>query len=110
MSFNIWPESAHIHVQVELGQVLALYIAPRISVLFSEYSILTLRFLQLGGWLYGVGLEKGCVGGVFWALAGMAIACCVASTFVREGDGHEIRLEGDDEAEEEAERANRALR
>jgi MFS family permease len=63
----------------------------------------------LGGWLYGLGLEHGCVGAVFWALAGMAGLCCVASTFVREGDGHEIRLEGDDEAEEEAERANRGL-
>ena len=62
----------------------------------------------LGGWLYGLGLEKGCVGAVFWALAGIATLCCVASNFVREGDGHEIRLEGDDEAEEEAERANRA--
>jgi len=28
---------------------------------------------------------------------------------VKEGDGHEIRLEGDDEAEEEAEEANRQL-
>jgi hypothetical protein len=46
---------------------------------------------------------------VKWALAVMAGICCIASTFVREGDGHEIRLEGDDEAEEEAERANRSL-
>lgn len=63
----------------------------------------------LGGWLYGVGLEKGCVGAVFWGLAGMAGITCLASNFVREGDGHEIRLDGDDEAEEEAERANREL-
>jgi hypothetical protein len=39
----------------------------------------------------------------------MAGITCLASNFVREGDGHEIRLEGDDEAEEEAERANREL-
>lgn len=39
----------------------------------------------------------------------MAGLTCVASNFVREGDGHEIRLEGDDEAEEEAERVNRGL-
>lgn len=63
----------------------------------------------LGGWLYGVGLENGCVGAVFWGLACMAAITCLASNFVREGDGHEIRLEGDDEAEEEAERANRGL-
>lgn len=59
--------------------------------------------------MYGLGLEKGCVGAVFWVLAGMAGVCCVASSFVKEGDGHEIRLEGDDEAEEEAEVANQAL-
>ena len=39
----------------------------------------------------------------------MAVGSCVASNWVREGDGHEIRLEGDDEAEEEAEANNRAL-
>lgn len=61
----------------------------------------------LGGFLYGQGLERGCVGAVFWGLAGMAGICCFASTFVREGNGHEIRLDGDDEAEEEAERINR---
>jgi len=62
----------------------------------------------IGGYLYGVGLDHGYVGIAFWALAIMAGCCCFASTFVREGDGHEIRLEGDDEAEEEAERVNRA--
>jgi hypothetical protein len=40
----------------------------------------------------------------------MASVCCISSNFVKEGDGHEIRLEGDDEAEEEAERINRELR
>lgn len=64
----------------------------------------------LGGWLYGQGLEIGCVGLAFWTLAGMAGVVCLASNFVREGDGHEIRLEGDDEAEEEAERINREQR
>lgn len=61
----------------------------------------------VGGFLYGQGLEKGCVGAVFWGLAVIAGICCFASTFVKEGNGHEIRLEGDDEAEEEAERINR---
>jgi len=64
---------------------------------------------SLGGWLYGVGLEKGYVGAVFWGLAVVAGMTCFASNFVREGDGHEIRLEGDDEAEEEADRANKGL-
>lgn len=63
----------------------------------------------LGGWLYGYGLDKGMVGLVFWAIAIMAVVNVIASTFVTEGNGHEIRLEGDDEAEEEAERENRKL-
>lgn len=63
----------------------------------------------LGGLLYGLGLEKGCVGAAFWVLALMATGVCVASTFVKEGDGHEIRLDGDGEAEEEAEEANKRL-
>lgn len=62
-----------------------------------------------GGWLYGHGLSHGVVGTAFWVLACVASCSCVASNWVREGDGHEIRLEGDDEAEEEAEEANRAL-
>ncbi|KAF7861449.1 hypothetical protein EAF04_008014 [Stromatinia cepivora] len=63
----------------------------------------------LGGYLYGVGLSRGYVGLVFWVLAGMAGVTCLASTFVREGDGHEIWLEGDEEAEEEARIRNREL-
>ena len=59
----------------------------------------------LGGWLYGVGLKHGVVGLVFWVMAGMACCTIVASHWVTEGNGHEIRLEGDDEAEEEAEAA-----
>jgi hypothetical protein len=54
-------------------------------------------------------LSHGVVGAAFWVLACVAVGSCVASNWVREGDGHEIRLEGDDEAEEAAERANRAL-
>jgi hypothetical protein len=63
----------------------------------------------LGGYLYGVGLNFGVVGAVFWGLAGMSVFTIVASNWVKEGDGHEIRLEGDDEAEAEAEEENRWL-
>ncbi|CAG8983517.1 hypothetical protein HYALB_00004318 [Hymenoscyphus albidus] len=63
----------------------------------------------LGGWLCGAGLEKGVVGAMFWVLAGFAGINCFASNFVKDGDGHEIRLEGDDEAEEEADRLNRGF-
>ncbi|KAI9048534.1 hypothetical protein LZ554_007367 [Drepanopeziza brunnea f. sp. 'monogermtubi'] len=63
----------------------------------------------MGGWLYGVGLRNGVVGMMFWILACVAVFSIVASNWVREGDGHEIRLEGDDEAEAEAEAENAPL-
>jgi hypothetical protein len=54
----------------------------------------------LCGFLYGLGLARGVVGGVFWAVSGVATCNVLASLFVREGDGHEIWLEGDEEDEE----------
>jgi hypothetical protein len=54
----------------------------------------------LCGFLYGLGLARGVVGGVFWAISGVAACNVLASLFVREGDGHEIWLEGDEEDEE----------
>ncbi|KAI9641842.1 hypothetical protein NHQ30_009709 [Ciborinia camelliae] len=63
----------------------------------------------LGGYLYGVGLSGGYVGLAFWVLVGMAGVTVFASNFVREGDGHEIWLDGDEEAEEEARVRNREL-
>ncbi|KAI1372906.1 MFS general substrate transporter [Hypoxylon crocopeplum] len=55
----------------------------------------------LCGWLYGLGLSHGLVGGVFWGLAGMAVGGLIASFWVREGDGHEIWLEGDEDDEDD---------
>lgn len=52
---------------------------------------------MLGGVVYGLGLKGGMVGAVFWGLSVIALGTCVASLFVREGDGHEIILEGDEE-------------
>ncbi|CZT06451.1 related to E.coli tetracycline resistance protein TCR1 [Rhynchosporium graminicola] len=63
----------------------------------------------LGGWLYGVGLKNGVVGAMFWVLACVAVFSIIASNWVREGDGHEIRLDGDDEAEALAEAENAPL-
>lgn len=54
----------------------------------------------LGGFLYGLGLARGVVGAVFWCLAGVAVCNIIVSWFVREGNGHEIWLEGDEEDEE----------
>ncbi len=53
----------------------------------------------LGGKMYGVGLKGGVVGAVFWGLSAVAVVNCIASHFVKEGDGHEIILEGDEEEE-----------
>ncbi|KAI1119694.1 major facilitator superfamily domain-containing protein [Nemania abortiva] len=50
-----------------------------------------------GGWLYGLGLSHGFVGGVFWGMTGIAVAGVIISFWAREGDGHEIWLDGDDE-------------
>ncbi|ORY65460.1 major facilitator superfamily domain-containing protein [Pseudomassariella vexata] len=52
-----------------------------------------------GGFLYGLGLSHGLVGGVFWAMAGVAVCGLVASFWVKEGNGHEIWLEGDEDDE-----------
>lgn len=54
----------------------------------------------MGGFLYGLGLAKGVVGAVFWCLSGVAVCNIIVSWFVREGNGHEIWLEGDKEEEE----------
>ena len=57
----------------------------------------------LGGHLYGLGLEAGVVGAVWWALAAVAVLGAVTSLFVWEGDGHEVWLEGDELEEDELE-------
>ncbi|KAI2624859.1 MFS general substrate transporter [Hypoxylon sp. NC1633] len=53
----------------------------------------------LCGWLYGLGLTHGVIGGVFWGLACMAVIGLIVSFSVREGDGHEVWLEGDEDDE-----------
>jgi MFS family permease len=55
----------------------------------------------LAGWLYGVGLNKGMVGLAWWCMSCVAVAGAVAGRFVREGSGHEIWLEGEEEPKEE---------
>ena len=51
----------------------------------------------LGGWLFGLGLRKGVVGGVWWGLAAVATCAWLASGLIYEGSGHEIWLEGEKE-------------
>lgn len=52
---------------------------------------------MIGGLVYGIGLNAGFVGLVWWCLSSIAVCGCLASLLVREGDGHEIWLEGDEE-------------
>ncbi|EGX96426.1 Major facilitator superfamily transporter [Cordyceps militaris CM01] len=53
----------------------------------------------IGGPVYGFGLNQGYVGLVWWTLSGVSVCACLASLLVKEGDGHEVWLEGDDEDE-----------
>lgn len=54
----------------------------------------------LGGWVLGKGMRVGIVGIVFWILAIWASFGALAACFVRDGNGHEIILEGEEEEEE----------
>ncbi|KAM3435322.1 hypothetical protein MY4824_004903 [Beauveria thailandica] len=54
---------------------------------------------MVGGPVYGFGLNRGYVGLVWWALSGVSVCACLASLFVKEGDGHEVWLQGDQDDE-----------
>jgi hypothetical protein len=58
----------------------------------------------LAGWVYGRGLNMGIVGLAWWGMAVDACLGAIVGWFVREGSGHEILLEGEDEDEEMLER------
>ncbi|CAI6332037.1 unnamed protein product [Periconia digitata] len=47
------------------------------------------------GWLFGKGLDIGMVGLAWWVLACVAMAGSFVAQFLKEGDGHEILLEGE---------------
>ncbi|KAL7814634.1 MFS general substrate transporter [Trichoderma aethiopicum] len=57
---------------------------------------------MVGGVVYGFGLNKGIIGLVWWGLSSVAVCACLTSLVVKEGDGHEIWLEGDEEEETSA--------
>lgn len=63
---------------------------------------------MLCGYVYGVGLAKGVVGAVFWGLSAFATIGWMTSWLLREGDGHEIVLEGDELLEAKEEEPSRA--
>ena len=49
-----------------------------------------------GSALFGLGYDIGVVSLAYWALAGVAITGFIVSGWVREGDGHEIILQGEE--------------
>lgn len=57
----------------------------------------------LGGWGFGLGLEKGVVGAAFWVLMGLSALGTLVGLCAREGSGHEIVLEGDEVWESQSE-------
>lgn len=46
-------------------------------------------------WLFGKGLERGVIGLAWWCMGLVAVGGWVLAQGVREGDGHEILLEGE---------------
>lgn len=58
-----------------------------------------------GGWGYGRGLNIGVVGMIWWSLAIVACIGWVLTSLVREGSGHEIFLEGEEDEEMESDSA-----
>lgn len=52
------------------------------------------------GWALGKGLDNGMVGLGWWSLACVAVLGSIAGQFVKEGDGHEILLQGEARGED----------
>lgn len=52
---------------------------------------------MVSSWLFGKGLERGFVALAWWALAVESLGVQVSSRLIFEGDGHEIKLEGEED-------------
>jgi hypothetical protein len=50
-----------------------------------------------GGWAFGKGLRIGMVGLAWWSFAAVACVGVCVGLFVREGSGHEVLMEGEEE-------------
>ncbi|TQV93769.1 MFS transporter [Cordyceps javanica] len=55
----------------------------------------------VGGWWYGYGLDIGMVAWGWWSVAIVSAVGCLTALGVYEGSGHEVRLEGEDEEDEQ---------
>lgn len=83
---------------------------PHPSVLSTIHGIaqsVTAGFLMtgpiLGGWGFGLGLKAEIVGAPFWVLMFFSLAGGLFGFLVKDGDGHEIVLEGDEKENVDAE-------
>lgn len=57
----------------------------------------------LGGWGFGLGLKAGVIGAPFWVLMLFSLAGGLFGWLVKDGDGHEIVLEGEEKEEADGE-------
>ncbi|KAK9780553.1 putative Major facilitator superfamily domain-containing protein [Seiridium cardinale] len=53
---------------------------------------------MLCGYFYGLGLDSGVVGAVWWGLSAVSILMFITSLWILDGNGHEIWLEGEEES------------
>ncbi|OTA98014.1 hypothetical protein M426DRAFT_326315 [Hypoxylon sp. CI-4A] len=51
----------------------------------------------IAGLFYSYGSAHGATGLPWWLMSGVTIFACILSNYVHEGDGHEVKLEGDEE-------------
>ncbi|KAI8635623.1 major facilitator superfamily transporter [Xylariaceae sp. FL1651] len=51
----------------------------------------------VAGLFYSYGSAHGVTGLPWWIMSGVTLFACILSLYVHEGDGHEIKLEGDEE-------------
>lgn len=54
---------------------------------------------MLSGMWYGTWLERGVVGMAWWIVAAVSAMGCFASFYVRNGNGHEILLPGEEDVD-----------
>lgn len=55
----------------------------------------------VGGYWFGLGLERGMVGLGWWAIAGISALGCVASLWTKNGSGYEVVLQEDEDRDSE---------
>ncbi len=63
----------------------------------------------LGGWAFALALDMQFVAMPFWVMLVFSCLAATLSFWVREGDGHEIKLEGEEDEGGEAEVSKREM-